>query len=40
MIGKPKSLYVNVNFNTINHNGENIIAINLKLFHLFFLENC
>ena len=32
--------YVDVKSNNVNPNGENIIAINLKVFHFFFLENC
>ena len=26
--------------NNVNSNGENVLAIILKLYHLFFLENC
>ena len=26
--------------NIFNPNGENVLVINLKLYHFFFLENC
>ena len=26
--------------NNVNPDGENVVAINIKLFHGFFLENC
>ena len=36
---KKEALARGATFNNVNPNGENIIAINLKLFHIFFLEN-
>ena len=39
MTKKTNSLnYVDVKFNNVNSNSENIIGINLKLFHFFFLD--
>ena len=31
---------VDTKSNNVNSNGENVVAINLKLFHFFFVENC
>ena len=31
---------VHIRSNDVNSNSENIIAINLNLFHFFLLENC
>ena len=39
MIVKPKSLIVSIEFNNVNPNGKNVVAINCNLFFLFF-ENC
>ena len=30
--------YVDTRSNNVNSNGENVVAINLKLFHFFFLK--
>ena len=32
--------YVDTRSNNVNPNGENVVAINLKLFQFFFLKNC
>ena len=41
MIKKTNSLIMlNMESNYLNPNGENIVAINLKIFHIFALENC
>ena len=41
MIEKTNSLlYVDMESNNVYSNGKKIIAINLKLFYISFLENC
>ena len=40
MMEETNSHGIDMEFNDVNSNGENVVAINLKLLHFFFLENC
>ena len=38
--GDPYVNYVDMESNKINSTSKNVVAINLKLLHFFFLNNC